>query len=97
MIETIIKEFLEDGFFHADPHPGNLIVMEDETIGVMDFGMMGHLSDTDRVNLIRLYNVAVRLDAKGVADELIHIGAAPPDVNRRAFRSPFMSLAVGMM
>ena len=63
----IIKEFLDDGFFHADPHPGNLIVMEDEAIGVMDFGMMGHLSDTDRVNLIRLYNVAVRLDAKGVA------------------------------
>lgn len=80
----IIKEFLEDGFFHADPHPGNLIIMDNEVIGVMDFGIMGHLSDTDRVNLIRLYNVAVRMDAKGVTDELIHIGAAPPDVNRRA-------------
>lgn len=79
----IIKEVFDDGFFHADPHPGNLIVMEDDTIGVMDFGMMGHLSDSDRINLIRLYNVAVRLDAKGVASELIHIGAAPPDVNRR--------------
>ncbi len=58
--------------------------MDNEVIGVMDFGIMGHLSDTDRVNLIRLYNVAVRMDAKGVTDELIHIGAAPPDVNRRA-------------
>lgn len=80
----VIKEFLEDGFFHADPHPGNLVVMEDEVIGAMDFGMVGHLSDGDRVNLIRLYNVAVRMDAKGVTDELIHIGAAPPDVSRRA-------------
>lgn len=80
----IVKEVLEDGFFHADPHPGNIIVMEEGVIGAMDFGMVGYLSDTDRTNLIRLYNVAVRMDAQGAADELIHIGAAPPDVNRRA-------------
>jgi len=80
----IIKEILEDGFFHADPHPGNFVVMENEVIGAMDFGMVGYLSDTDRVNLIRLYNVAVRLDVRGVVDELIHIGAAPADVDRRA-------------
>ncbi|HNT78270.1 MAG TPA: AarF/ABC1/UbiB kinase family protein [Anaerolineae bacterium] len=80
----IVKEVLEDGFFHADPHPGNFVVMEDEVIGAMDFGMVGYLSDADRVNLIRLYNVAVRLDAQGTADELIHVGAAPPDVDRRA-------------
>ncbi len=80
----IVKEMLDDGFFHADPHPGNFVVMENEVIGAMDFGMVGYLSDADRVNLIRLYNVAVRLDAQGVADELIHVGAAPPDVDRRA-------------
>ncbi len=79
----IIKEILEDGFFHADPHPGNLVVMEGGIIGVMDFGMVGYLSDADRLNLIRLYTVAVRMDAEGVVDELVHIQAAPPDVNRR--------------
>ena len=82
--QMIIKEILEDGFFHADPHPGNLIVMENEVIGVMDFGMVGYLSDNDRATLIRLYNVAVRMDTKGVTDGLIHIGAAPPDVDRHA-------------
>jgi ubiquinone biosynthesis protein len=80
----IIKEVLEDGFFHADPHPGNLIIMDNEVIGVMDFGMVGHLSDQDRMNLIRLYAVAVRMDVQGVVDELIHIGAAPQTVDRRA-------------
>jgi len=80
----VIKEVLEDGYFHADPHPGNYVVMEDEVIGVMDFGIVGFLSRVDRNNLIRLYNVAVQLDARGVTDELIHIGAAPPDVDRRA-------------
>jgi ubiquinone biosynthesis protein len=78
----IIQEVLQDGFFHADPHPGNFIVMEDNVIGAMDFGMVGYLSRADRVNLIRLYNAAVQINAKGVTEELIHIGAAPVNVNR---------------
>lgn len=79
-----IKEILEDGFFHADPHPGNLFVLASGALGVMDFGMVGHLSDQDRVDLIRIYTVAVRRNPNGVVDELIHIGAAPPDVDRQA-------------
>jgi ubiquinone biosynthesis protein len=79
----IIQEVLQDGFFHADPHPGNFIVMEDNVLGAMDFGMVGYLSHSDRVNLIQLYNVAVQMNAKGATEELIHIGAAPPDVDRR--------------
>ncbi len=79
----IIQEVLQDGFFHADPHPGNFIVMQGNVIGAMDFGMVGYLSHTDRVNLIQLYNVAVQMNARGAAEELIHIGAAPPDVDRR--------------
>jgi ubiquinone biosynthesis protein len=80
----IIQEVLQDGFFHADPHPGNFVVMENEVIGAMDFGMVGYLTHEDRQNLIRIYTVAVRFDVEGVVDELIHIGAAPPSVNRRA-------------
>ncbi len=39
--------------------------------------MVGYLSRADRVNLIRLYNVAVQMNARGATDELIHVGAAP--------------------
>ncbi len=62
----IIKEVLEDSFFHADPHPGNLVVMPGEVIGAMDFGMVGHLTERDRQNLIRLYYVSMTLDAGGL-------------------------------
>jgi ubiquinone biosynthesis protein len=79
----VIQEVLQDGFFHADPHPGNFIVMEGNVIGAMDFGMVGYLSRADRVSLIRLYNVAVQMNAKGATEELIHIGAAPADVDRQ--------------
>ena len=72
----IIKEILEDGFFHADPHPGNIIVMPDEVIGVMDFGMVGRLEASDRVNLIRLYVVAIQSDAEGIVEQLMRMGVA---------------------
>ncbi len=78
----IVKEILEDGFFHADAHPGNYMILPGEVIGVVDFGMVGYLSEKDRLNLIRLYYVAVALDAEGVADQLIRMGAAGEEVNR---------------
>ncbi len=71
----IVKEILEDGFFHADPHPGNFVIMPGEVIGAMDFGMVGHLSHQDRLNLIRLYAAAVQLDTKRIVKQLIRMGA----------------------
>lgn len=79
---VIIKEVLEDGFFHADPHPGNYNVLPGEVIGAMDFGMVGYLRDRDRIDLIRLYLVSVALDADGIVDQLIQMGAARADVDR---------------
>ncbi|MCS7286702.1 MAG: AarF/ABC1/UbiB kinase family protein [Anaerolineae bacterium] len=78
----IIKEVLVDGFFHADPHPGNFFVMEGGVIGAMDFGMVGHLTRRDKEDLIRLYIFAVRMDAEGVVEQLITMGAASPGVDR---------------
>ena len=43
--KAFIKQILIDGFFHADPHPGNMLVMKDGIIGFMDFGMMGRLDE----------------------------------------------------
>lgn len=78
----IIKEVLEDGFFHADPHPGNFVVMPGEVIGAMDFGMVGYLRERDRQNLIRLYAASVGLDADRIVDQLIRMGAARANVDR---------------
>jgi ubiquinone biosynthesis protein len=78
----IIKEILDDGFFHADPHPGNFAVLPGEVIGAMDFGMVGHLSQRVRTDLIRLYIVAVQLDEEGIVDQLIHIGVISGIIDR---------------
>ncbi|MFM8321541.1 MAG: AarF/UbiB family protein, partial [Chloroflexota bacterium] len=78
--EIVIKEMLEDGFFHADPHPGNFYVMcDDQTgkllIGAMDFGMVGYISHTDRMNLMQSFALAARLDSAGLVEHLVRIGA----------------------
>ncbi|MFN7016979.1 MAG: ABC1 kinase family protein [Fimbriimonadales bacterium] len=71
----IIKEVLEDGFFHADPHPGNYLILPDGRIGVLDFGMVGVLNEDDRLNLTRLYIAIVRLDVHAMLNVFARMGA----------------------
>ncbi|MCK5019509.1 MAG: AarF/ABC1/UbiB kinase family protein, partial [Candidatus Peribacteraceae bacterium] len=53
--ESVLKQILEDGFFHADPHPGNLLIMPGGVLGVLDYGIVGRLEPSDRYNLGRLF------------------------------------------
>lgn len=80
----VVKEVLEDGFFHADVHPGNFVVMPGPVIGVMDFGRMGYLSDRDRYDAIAFYVAVISMDPDGIVDQLVRMGAAGSDVDRRA-------------
>jgi len=82
----IIKEVLEDGFFHADPHPGNFFVLDGAVIGAMDFGMVGYLSADLREDLVRLLVVSVGLDAGGIVDQLVRMSAAPRNVDREGLK-----------
>lgn len=88
----IIKEVLEDGFFHADPHPGNFVVMPGEVIGAMDFGMVGWLSEADRLDLIRLYLAAVALDEDALLEQLIRMGVADSRVDKAALKRDLQRL-----
>ena len=88
----VVKEVLEDGFFHADPHPGNFIIMPGEVIGAMDFGMVGYLSRHLQNDLIRLYIVAVQVDVEGVIDQLVRMGVVSSDVDRARLRQDLSRL-----
>jgi ubiquinone biosynthesis protein len=77
-----LKEVLIDGFFHADPHPGNMLILPGEVIGVMDFGTVGRLDNKDRANLARLFIAAVQLDAEAIVDQLQRMGVADFRVDR---------------
>ncbi|UCE00634.1 MAG: AarF/ABC1/UbiB kinase family protein [Chloroflexota bacterium] len=77
-----LKEVLIDGFFHADPHPGNMLILPGEVIGVLDFGTVGRLDDSDRANLARLFIAGVQLDVDGIVDQLQRMGVADYRVDR---------------
>lgn len=80
--DIIVKEILKDGFFHADPHPGNLVVMPGEVIGAMDFGMVGRLTLSNRLDLARLYVATIRQDTPAVTEQLIHMSATGRHIDR---------------
>jgi ubiquinone biosynthesis protein len=68
---AVLKMMLEDGFFHADPHPGNVFYLPDNRIAFIDFGMTGRLSEERRYQLAVLLHGLVSHDAGKVAEVLL--------------------------
>ncbi|MFW5877123.1 MAG: ABC1 kinase family protein [Myxococcota bacterium] len=89
-VEIIIKQIFEDGFFHADPHPGNVFIMgtvEEPVIAMIDVGLVGQLTPKMRDRTIDLMVAAVREDYTGIADALWAIGNPREKVDREAFEA----------
>ncbi|KAI3409538.1 ABC1 domain-containing protein [Psidium guajava] len=77
-IEAYLIQILKTGFFHADPHPGNLAIDMDEAIIYYDFGMMGEIKSFTRERLLELFYAVYEKDAKKVMQSLIDLGALQP-------------------
>lgn len=67
-LRASLKQILEDGFFHADPHPGNIILLDENTIGILDWGMVGRLTQQYRREFIDLITALVEKDAELAVD-----------------------------
>ena len=86
LIKTYLKQLLEDGFFHADPHPGNLLVMPDGRIAFFDFGMVGRISPELQSKMIDAFFHVVSKDAAGIAEDLIALDFLKPGTNRNVVK-----------
>jgi ubiquinone biosynthesis protein len=82
----ILKQIFEDGFFHADPHPGNIFIRDGHIIAPVDFGMMGRLDDFLMEQVSDLLIAAVQKDADLIIRVLINLGALSDDQDPRALR-----------
>ena len=71
---AVLKMILQDGFFHADPHPGNVFYLPDNRIAFIDFGMVGRLTDERREQVVRLLLGLVKHEPAEVADVLVDWG-----------------------
>ncbi|KAL8152243.1 hypothetical protein V2J09_010003 [Rumex salicifolius] len=85
-IEAYLIQILKTGFFHADPHPGNLAIDYDESIIYYDFGMMGEIKTFTRERLLDLFYAVYEKDAKKVMQNLIDLGALQPTGDLSAVR-----------
>ncbi len=79
-----LKQLLEDGFFHADPHPGNLRAMPDGKIGIFDFGMVGRVSPELKKNMVGALLHVIDRDYLGLVDDFVAMGFLPETVDREA-------------
>lgn len=86
LIKTYLKQLLEDGFFHADPHPGNLLVMEDGRLAFFDFGMVGRITPQLQAKMIDAFFHVVSKDPAGIAEDLIELDFLKPGTDPGSIR-----------
>lgn len=75
--DAFFKQIFEWGHFHADPHPGNLIVMPGNIIGILDFGMVGQLSPADRSALVEFVIALGRDDIARIVENIEKLQGSP--------------------
>ena len=86
-IRGLIRQVLIDGFFHGDPHPGNVLVdPETGRIVFLDFGLVGQLRTEQRLALLQLLYALKSVELQGIADALLSLGEPGPDFDERSFR-----------
>lgn len=80
-IQCSLRQLLEHGFFHADPHPGNLLAMPNGKLAYLDFGMMSEIRPDQRYGLINALVHIVNREFDGLASDYVHLGFLGPEVD----------------
>jgi len=86
LVSCYLVQIFEHGIFHADPHPGNLVVLPDGRICLHDFGMVGRLSSSQRRAFAELFQGIFRRDADRLVDVVLRVGSPGEDVQRERLR-----------
>lgn len=80
---AFIEMIFRDGFYQADPHPGNFIVLPSGKIGIIDFGMVGRIDEQCRTQIEEILVAASDQDAERLTDNVLHITGTPNHLDRK--------------
>lgn len=86
LIKTYLKQVLVDGFYHADPHPGNLFVRPDGGVIFIDFGMVGRIAEREKKAIRKMVSSIISGDAGLMAEALVDLGVIRPHANMITLR-----------
>jgi len=84
LVRLMLQSIFEEGLFHADPHPGNVFVLPDGRLSLLDFGNTGELDEPMRESLILLLEAVVKGDARATTEAYLEMAPASKDVDRAA-------------
>ena len=79
-----LKMIFDHGFYHADPHPGNLLAMDGCKVGLLDCGMVGRIDERLHESVGELLTALSNLDAEHMTAMIVRLGKTPPDLDRAA-------------
>ena len=85
LFRAYLKQILVDGFFHADPHPGNVFITDDNCIALIDLGMVGHISGSFQENLLRLLLAISEGRGDEAAEVSMRMGEPKPKFDKHDF------------
>jgi ubiquinone biosynthesis protein len=83
LLECVLRQIMLDGVFHADPHPGNVLVLTDGRLGLLDFGSVGRLDASVRAALQRLLLAMNRGDPLAASDALLELMLRPDEIDQQ--------------
>lgn len=83
---TLLKQVFEDGFFHADLHPGNILLTKDNRIAFLDFGIVGRMDAEERHSSMKMFVAILKCDADATVDALLELGSKSKSSNIHEFR-----------
>jgi ubiquinone biosynthesis protein len=84
--DAFLRQVLVHGLFHGDPHPGNIFILPGDTICMLDYGMVGRLSENLKFQIVDLLVAILQQDVEGLIDQLLYSGELTDEVNTRALR-----------
>lgn len=87
ILEEAFKQLFEDGLFHGDPHPGNLLILEGPVLALIDFGLVGRVTHQMQEALISLILAVALKDSESVARQLYRLGTPESRANLHTFKT----------
>jgi ubiquinone biosynthesis protein len=88
--DSILKQICFYGFYHADPHPGNIFILPNNVVCFIDFGMMGHISQQQREDFTDFVELLINKDENKIVDALLKLTNFTEDPNRSELQRDLM-------